>query len=144
MKFLDYLSKIIQADTFEKQQDKREKRFKKEVEKMTKDVDKEEKKRETFSRQVKENGNDSTVRKQWAISNKHLMKKYNITQRDIENSKNKLLKTHELLKTNKVDKKYLEFVFIWELYEGRIDLVFNIIDPKHKHYKSSVNFKFIK
>lgn len=53
MKFLNYLSKIIQADTFEKQEDKREKKFKKEIEKMTKEVDKEEKERETFSNHVK-------------------------------------------------------------------------------------------
>ena len=138
MKFLNYLSKIIQANTFEKQEDKREKKFRKEMEKMTKEVDKEEKKREFFSKQIKENLEiDKTVKKQWDITNKHLMKKYNITQKDIENSQKNLIKINKIK-----DKKYLEFAFIWELYEGRIDLVFNVLDPNHKNYKSSIHFKF--
>jgi len=69
------------------------------------------------------------------LLNKKLMKKYNISKKDIDVARKWLSKKH------KVEEKHMKFEFIWEVLEGHVFITFNIIDKKNTAmYKSSVNY----
>ena len=51
---------------------------------------------------------------------------------EIKNARKNLAKKH------KIDPKFLEFAFIWDLKKFGKTINFNVIDPKHIKYKSTV------
>ena len=69
--------------------------------------------------------------------NKKLMKKYNITKKDISHAQKFLMKKYN------VKKQYMEWAFVWEPLEDTVLLSFNIMDPEHQNYKSTMNYQFL-
>ena len=69
--------------------------------------------------------------------NERLKKELNITDKDIEKYKNEVAKKHNT-KT-----KFLSFVGIGDYrIVGKISIMYNILDPIHKNYKSTVTYTF--
>jgi len=69
--------------------------------------------------------------------NKILMKKFNIKDSDIKKAQ-KIVGKH-----NKVDPSLLKFHAIWEPgFKDIVDLSYNIMDPKHKNYKSTISYRW--
>lgn len=65
---------------------------------------------------------------------------------DFKPSKQLIKKAKESLsKKHKVKRKYLKYLNAWEMPELKRDpvhivLLFNIIDPKHKNYKTTIGY----
>jgi len=77
------------------------------------------------------------IKQHWDMLNKKLSKKYNIKEKDIK------LARKEVAKKHKVQEKYIEFDFIWEILENRVQLSFRIMDEKHRDYKSTVTYVWL-
>ena len=70
--------------------------------------------------------------------NARLMREHGVADRDVQKAAKELARKHG------VDPKFVEF---WSIYDygfnGYVDLMFNITDPAHKNYKSSVHYKWL-
>jgi hypothetical protein len=62
------------------------------------------------------------------------MKKHGITKKQIDAA------TKKLAKEKKVDPKYLKFFAIDNPLRDIIHLYYNIMDPNHKNYKSTITY----
>jgi hypothetical protein len=78
-----------------------------------------------------------SIQRHYDLINKKLFKQYHVKPKDIEVAKKALAKHH------KVQEKYMEFAFVWEVLEGVVMLTFNITDENHKNFKSTVNYRWL-